>query len=135
MPLCCDGCDDQFNFQCGDEITFSDDNQDYSILRRIIVLNNQYIYQLKACDPTNSTQLLQINSTDENKMTKTNCLDIITKMWDNLPYVNNNTFKSLIFNKIMGGICESECTHNMKIYTTENSLTFTIDGVDFTKTK
>ena len=136
MPVCCEGCDeDGFNFCCGNEITFADDNKDYTILRRIKVnINNSCIYQLKACDPTNPTQLLQINVTDENKMTKTTCLDVITKMWDNLPYESNNKLKNYLINNVLGDICEGECSHNMSIKTTTNSITLTIDGVEFKKT-
>ena len=135
MPLCCEGSDDDFKFKCGDEITLSTNDKDYTIMRRLNITNGAYLYQLKACDPTNPEQLLSLSTLDEDKMTKTTCLDALTKLWDNLPYDNNNTFHALILNNILGNICDTHTQHSIETSATENSYCLKFDGISFTKNK
>ena len=139
MPICCEGRDDEFSFNIGDEITYSVDNKDYTIIRRLkyMVGECQCMYQVKACDPTNVTRTLQISKTDEDKMTITNCLDVLTKIWPNLEMRSANQFHSLIMNDILGSICDltDGQTHTIKYKKDPNKYTLTFDGIEFTKNK
>jgi hypothetical protein len=134
MPLCCEGCDPDFKFCVGDEITLSTNDTDYTIMRRLSINNGSHIYQLMACDPTNSEQFLSLSTADEDNMTKTTCLDVLTKLWTNLPYNTNQQLNTLVLNKVLRNVCGSE-SHSVETSVTENSYCLKFDGIEFTKNK
>ena len=138
MPqICCEGMDCDFMFKIGDEITYSVDNKDYSIVNRLKYMMGdcRCVYQLLACDPTNPTQSLQILKQNESRMTKTDCLSVCTKLWPNLVFENASQFHSMVFNQVIGRICEpgSASTHTVSSKFENNIYTLSFNGVEFTK--
>ena len=140
MPRMRNGTDDEFIHELFSEITYSEDNYDYTILHRKIihVLGDKKMYFLKACDPTNPNQQLQLDATPENesKMTETNCLDVITKLWPNLTMSGTPVeFQNYIINNILGDVCDTRDGHMHDITFTSlgNSFKMTFEGVEFTK--
>ena len=136
MKFYCEGCDDEFKFKVGDEIIYSEDNYDYTIVRRIkhMVGGCKCLYQLKACDPTNPRRTLQITIEEEDKMTLTNVIDVLTKLWPNLEMTSSSQMQSLVMNKILGLICSpTDVSHSVEFKSAENSFTLVFEGIEFTK--
>jgi len=137
MTLATNGTDAEFNFKVGDEFTYSENNKDYTIMyRKVIPRANMKIYLAKACDPTNETQQLQINLEDESKMTVTDCLSILAKIWPNLTRTGTGEeFMNYILNNILGRICDltEDKTHTLHFDHTNDSFKMIFDGVEFTK--
>lgn len=136
MPeICCNGTDEDFNFCIGNEITYSEDNKDYTIVRRVKYCLGECkkVYYVIACDPTNPNKSLQID--DESKMTKTDCLSVITKLWDNLEYTNNGDFHTLIMNKVIGRLCDPTCEEKLNIKVEFNNECYKLiaNGIEFCK--
>ena len=129
--------DNEVGFQVGDEITYSGNNKDYSIVNMMYPNSkDNKIYQLLACDVTNETQQLQLNCCDEDKMKLTNCLDVLTKAWPNLEYKSNGEFTELLTKKVLSRICGvKKLAHSINISSGGNSFKLIFDGVEFTKTK
>lgn len=132
---------DGFKFKPKEEITYSEDNKDYTIYHtKVIPAINKKFYLLKACDPTNPVQKLQLDATSENeaKMTKTNCLDVLTKVWPNLEITGSGQdFLNYFDNNVMAPVCDFEDghTHSVKLTATATTCTLIFDGVEFTKSK
>lgn len=121
-------------FKVGDEITYSVNSTDYTIMN-ILGLKNLNIktYQLMACNPAQLPQLLQLNNTDE--MTLTNCLATINKLWPNLEYSNNLKFLNNL-KEILIRVCGiHQRDHGINISYEENSFKLIFEGVEFIKTK
>lgn len=137
MPqICCKGCDEDFKFKIGDEFTYSEDNRDYTVemRRKFMVGGCQCMYLASACDPTNPLRKLQISVADEDKMTLTNCLDVLTKLWPNLEYTDNNSFRSLVFNDVLKGIIDND-KHECRMENDACCFKLIFDGVVFSKLK
>jgi len=133
------GTDAEFKFKLGDEITYSEDGKDYTVLfRHVIAAANMKIYLLRACDPSSTTQQLQLNLTDEPKMTLTDCLSVLTKIWPNLERKrgeDGQQFMNYILNNVLGRVCdihEGEA-HNVSFEHPDNSFKMIFDGVEFIK--
>tara|TARA_B110000211_G_scaffold106577_1_gene123740 strand:+ start:576 stop:998 length:423 start_codon:yes stop_codon:yes gene_type:complete len=140
MPVARDGTDEEFIHEVFAEITYSEDNKDYTIVKRLVVapLGNKKIYFLTACDPTNPTQKFQLEATTENesKMIVTNCLDVITKLWPNLSMTGTPIeFQNYIFNEVLPQICDAhaDCRNTVSFRCGDSSFKMIFDGVEFTK--
>ena len=137
MPNSRTGTDDEFKFKTGDEIIWSDDNKDYTIVRRMVSERfNLKCYLCYACDPTNPNQKLQINVSDEFKMTETNCLSVLTKVWPNLIKTGTGVeFMNYVINEVISKVCDSheKCTNNIEFHTDGDSFQMIFDGIEFTK--
>tara|TARA_B110000977_G_C10996117_1_gene461929 strand:+ start:421 stop:843 length:423 start_codon:yes stop_codon:yes gene_type:complete len=134
------GTDEEFIHEVFAEITYSEDNKDYTIVKRLVVapLGNKKIYLLVACDPTNPTQKFQLEATSENesKMITTNCLDVITKLWPNISMTGTPMdFTNYVFNEILYKICDTHegCKNRVQLNCSGSSFKMTFDGVEFTK--
>tara|TARA_B110000211_G_C13848534_1_gene451164 strand:+ start:257 stop:670 length:414 start_codon:yes stop_codon:yes gene_type:complete len=137
MPLSVRGTDAEFKFKLGDEITYSVNNKDYTVMsRKVIARMNLKIYLLRACDPTNETQQLQLNLTDEDKMTITDCLSVFSKVWPNLTQTGTNEeFMNYILNNVLGKICDIKegVSHAVTFENGSGPFKMTFEGVEFTK--
>ena len=131
------GTDADFKFKLGDEIIWADDDRDYTIMMRTVVPRaNLKIYLCAACDPTNPKQQLQLNVADESKMTLTNCLSVLTKVWPNLTRTGEGKdFMNYVLNSVIYKVCDSHdnCRNNVKFSWTPESFTMIFDGIEFTK--
>lgn len=139
MVLSVPGTDAEFKFKLGDEITYSEDGKDYTVLRRhVVAAANMKIYLLRACDPTSATQQLQLNLSDESKMTLTDCLSVLTKLWSNLERKrgeNGQQFMNYILNDVLGRVCDihEDNKHDVSFEYPGNSFKMIFDGVEFIK--
>ena len=140
MSVARNGTDEEFIHELFSEITYSKDNKDYTIVKRLVVapLGNKKIYLLIACDPTNPTRKFQLEATSENesKMITTNCLDVITKLWPNISMTGTPMdFANYVFNEILYKICDTRegCKNRVQLNCSESSFKMTFDGVEFTK--
>lgn len=131
------GRDDEFKFKIGDEFIWSKDNKDYTIVGRVVNESwNVKCYMTTACDPTNPVQNLKIEYSDEDKMTETNCLSVLTKVWPNLIKTGNGEqFMNYILKEVIGKVCDSheDCTNNIQFHTEGDLFQMTFDGIEFTK--
>tara|TARA_B110000211_G_C13956909_1_gene498737 strand:+ start:614 stop:1036 length:423 start_codon:yes stop_codon:yes gene_type:complete len=139
MPLWENGVDADFTYKLGDDLTYSDDNKDYSIIRRIKLINNQKFYFLRACDEKNSLQLLKLNADDESKLTLTTCKAVLTKLWPtNVTYDGDyNKTKNYIMNSILGRVCDYHAgeKNKVKIYIDGNTVKLDFEGETFSVEK
>ena len=62
-----DGVDADFTFEFGDEVTYSEDNKDYTVVKRINITGMGKYYLTRACDPANPVQQLNVKVTDLEK--------------------------------------------------------------------
>jgi len=130
------GTDEECQFKIGEEVTYSEDNMDYTIVGRLKMLieDCKCFYQLRACDPNNPNQTLQIETTNEDKFTLTNCIEVMTKLWPNLTYENNGQFITLL-TSLLGRICDGNGVTHPLVFKEENGeFIFCLDGVEFKKT-
>ena len=136
MKLSREGTDEEFKFKQGDEVTYSIDNKDYSVMRRIVMIDGRKIYQLYACDNNNPNQTIQVQ--DEDTLTETDCHNVLEKIWPTLTF-DGDFYKlhNYIINNILGRICDYNTHNDHKIETyIENDLFFLkFDGVVFSKSK
>ena len=126
-------------FNQGDEFIYSEDNMDYTVvgITTIRFVNKTY-YLCHACDYTNPVQSLKLEITNEDKMTLTNCMDVLTKVWANITRDQPpSKFRDFVRNRLIGPICDYHAgtTHAVEFDTDDIKDTFkmTFDGVEFIK--
>ena len=138
MALRVSGTDADFKFKVGEEVTYSENGHDYTVLYRHVVFGSQKIYLLRACDPNIPTQKLQLDVSDESKLTLTDCLSVLTKLWPNLNReagTSGQSFMNYILNNVLGRICDltEGHSHAVKFNYPGNSFKMTFEGVEFVK--
>tara|TARA_B110000211_G_scaffold224968_1_gene276608 strand:- start:28 stop:453 length:426 start_codon:yes stop_codon:yes gene_type:complete len=134
------GTDEEFTHELFSEITYSKDNRDYTIIHRLVIarLGNKKLYFLRACDPTNPVKQFQLEASSENeaKLTATNSLDVLTKIWPHLTMTGTpNEFQNYIINSILKEVCDTRINKKNDVQFTcvGNSFKMIFDGVEFTK--
>jgi hypothetical protein len=139
MPLWENGVDADFTYKLGDDLIYSEDNKDYSIIRRVKLRNNQKVYFLRACDDKNPVQQLQVNANDENKLTLTTCKAVLTKLWStNVTYDGDyDKTKHYIMNTIFARVCDYHPgeKHDIKLYLDGNTFKLDFEGETFSVEK
>ena len=140
MNVSRNGSNDEFAQELFAEVTYSEDNYDYTVLHRKVItkFGNKKIYFLKACDPTNPSKQLQLEATVENeaKLTETNCLDVITKLWPNITMTGDPVdFQNYVINEILTDVCDTRegYRHDIKFSSKGNVFKMSFEGVEFTK--
>ena len=124
------GLDADFTFGIGDEVTYSEDNKDYTVLKRLNITGMGKYYLTRACDPANPVQQLNVKVEDESKLTKASCLSALTKVLATLTYDGNfHKTENYIRNTILNRICDlhETVTHNIKFYVEGDSFKMDFD--------
>ena len=130
-----EGVDEDFTFIIGEEVTYSEDNKDYTILKRINIRNLGKFYLARACDPSNPVQQLNINVNDEGKLTKITPIDALQKLWPSLTYEGDfhkteNYIRNVILRQIVD--LHSNVSHKVKFYAEGDSFKMDFDDTIFT---
>mgnify|MGYP006084256629 CR=1 FL=1 len=136
MKLSREGTDEEFKFKQGCEVTYSVDNKDYSVMRRIVIVDGRKIYQLYACDEKNPNQTIQVQ--DEDTLTETDCHAVLEKIWPTLAFDGDfYKFHNNIINNILGRICDynDHRDHKIETYLENDIFCLKFNGVVFSKSK
>ena len=132
------GVDADFTFESGDEVTYSEDNKDYTVLKTININAMGKYYLTRACDPANPKQQLNVKLEDESKLTKTDCISALTKVWTTLTYDGNfSKTESYIRNTLLNRICDfhETVTHNVTFYAEGDTFKMDFDETTLTLVK
>lgn len=129
------GVDADFTFEFGDEVTYSEDTKDYTILRRLNITGMGKYYLTRACDPANPVQQLNVKLEDESKLTATTCVSALAKVLATLTYDGNfSKTESYIRNNVLNRICDLHETirHTVTFYTEGDSFKMDFDETTLT---
>ena len=138
MSFIREGTDLEFKFKLNEEVTYSVDNEDYNIIKRVVVKTGQKIYVLQACYYKNPNKHIQLDFNEEDKLTETDCSAAMSKIFDQLPYDGNfNTLNNILTNYVFPLVCDYKdpVTHLIKTYTESDKFVLEFDNIILSKDK